>query len=468
MTKTIENETSAEGSPFAGLVDRQALFQTMVDRPLLVDPSHVNQFFANLVALPLEIMAQDAEVRGVREKDSFWGGWLAAYFRPYQVEDGILRIPVYGSLLDKFSLQFGDYATGYEYIRRAYLRGMDDKDVSGILLDIDSSGGDGMGNFELVAEMKEHLGTKPVHAIANRIALSGGYSIASVAESLTVTPSSQTGSVGVISVHAEVSKWLDNRGISVNVVRAGKYKAEMNSMEPLTKHARERMQARADKLYGVFVGHVAENRGLTEDAVRDTEAMVFDAQESLDIGFADHLGEMRHERARFSTRREGEQVTDKAQQTGTETQTTGTTETQATGAVDAAKAASDARIAERQRFAKVQGSDEYKGREALASHLLASTDMDADQIVGVLKTAEVKAPEKPDTKDAGTDTQRRNHFQERMDTEQNPNIEGIETAPQDTANHPHWPGRTEGTIAVLGAYKNAGGRVKVDRAQATG
>ena len=452
---------------------------SVADRPLLVSDAHVNTFLAgaNLVASFLAGNAHPADEedelrQSTADGDDFWSGWIAKYYRPYNVSDGILTIPVHGSLLDKVGVQFGAWATGYTYIQKAFERGMEDAAVGSILLEVDSPGGDGAGNFELVEYMREVGGHKPVHAVANGLALSGGYSIASVADTLTVRPSGATGSVGVISVHMDVSEMLANEGIKPTIIRSGKYKAEGNMLEPLSAHARDNFQESSDRLYDTFVKTVARNRGISEDSVRETEARVYGADDSMAVGFADRIGEVRHQRARMlEPRSEGMQMADEATQPETTTTVVNNT---VSAPADAASdhptisdpdtqaqinaAVADAIRADRQRTAAVMGCDEYAGREKLATQLLAETDLAAEAIEGLLKAAP-KASADGGTNNGGG--QARNHFNETMDREGGAGATGGEPA-ADTADHPLWPGRSEGTISILDSYRSAGGRVNDD------
>lgn len=64
---------------------------------------------------------------------------------------GIAVIPIYGTLVQKLgSLRPYSGMTGYDGIRQAFLTAMEDQDVSGICLDIDSPGGEVAGCFDLV------------------------------------------------------------------------------------------------------------------------------------------------------------------------------------------------------------------------------------------------------------------------------------------------------------------------------
>lgn len=180
-----------------------AFVRRVLDEPMLVceDQSH-------LIVSNLRALMADPEFKAMTEPqarretdDEFWGieGYRAQY-RPYDVDNGVLIIPVKGTLIHRFSYAHGNNATGYEYIRRAFDRGMADHDVSAIMFDINSPGGQAAGNFELVDHIVEHRGQKPIRAHAADLALSGGYSLATVADAgqLSVTSSGHTGSVGVV------------------------------------------------------------------------------------------------------------------------------------------------------------------------------------------------------------------------------------------------------------------------------
>lgn len=83
---------------------------------------------------------------------SFWdpyGDGSGHAFRPYNVQNGTLLIPVQGVLLNKFSFSFGRWATGYDYIEQALIRGMADSNVQRVALVVDSPGGEVAGCFEL-------------------------------------------------------------------------------------------------------------------------------------------------------------------------------------------------------------------------------------------------------------------------------------------------------------------------------
>ena len=349
--------------------------------------------------------------------DSYWppqGTWRSRY-RPYSVKEGVLTIPIRGPMIYRNGDQAGRYFTGMEYVRRAVTRGMEDPAVSGVLFDIQSPGSEGRGIFELTKMVSDMRGQKPMRAFAH-YAFSGGFSLATAADELVVAPSGHTGSVGVVSTHVDLSQMFEQWGIKHTFVHSGKHKVDGNVYQPLSESVKEKWQNECDRMYDTFVATVAANRGISEEEVRDTEAQIYDASDSQEIGFADSM----------STPEEG--FTDFAMQVSvaqpnrgtamsTQAPETATAITQADldRAVSAARteAATEARTEERKRWATVLDSEHYGGREALARQLLDTTDLSADLVQGALEKApktEAETPAEETTETTGA----QNHFAEHM------------------------------------------------------
>jgi ClpP class serine protease len=102
-------------------------------------------------------------------------------------------------------------------------------------------------------------------AVANTMAASAAYWIASQADELVVTPSGQVGSIGVLAVHQDSSKLQERIGITTTVISAGRFKAE--SFGPLSKAATQALQSNVDDLYDLFVADVAAGRKVSTQAV---------------------------------------------------------------------------------------------------------------------------------------------------------------------------------------------------------
>ena len=148
------------------------------------------------------------------------------------------------------------------------------------------------GVEELSAEIFQARGQKPITAVANSLAASAAYWIATAADELVVTPSGEVGSIGVFAAHEDVSGMLEQAGVKVNLVSAGRYKTEGNPFEPLTEEARASIQGRVDEYYEQFVSAVARNRGVKRSEVRNGfgEGRVVGAKQAVSLGMADRVG----------------------------------------------------------------------------------------------------------------------------------------------------------------------------------
>lgn len=382
----------------------EALVSRLSDRPLLLNPRQTQGFIAcvqGMISHPklTDLLERQNGAVYAGDDDDFWGEGdsFVARYRPYKVTtDGTLQVPVFGALLNRFDWQFGRYATGYTYIRKCIERGLQDHRVERIALVIDSPGGEAAGNFELCDFIFDSRGEKSIKSFVSDLALSGGFSIATCGTEIAVARSGETGSVGVVTMHIDYSQALAQRGMKVTFVYAGDHKVDGNPYEPLGEAVKADIQARIDKTYAVFTATVARNRGMEESAVRETQARTYDAEDSVKVGFADRIGETEDELVAFGS---------EAEEDGK--QMTGKTDDNTKAQVDAARAEGKTEgvaegtaagvASERARYAAVMGSEEYKGREAQAAEMLASTDLAADSIIGILSKApkvEAAAPGK--------------------------------------------------------------------------
>ena len=205
----------------------------------------------------------------------------------------IAVLPLYGVISHRASmmsdmsggtstLQFGD----------AFGAAIADPAISGIVIDIDSPGGAVAGVQELWNTIMAARGSKPVIAFANSMAASAAYWIAAAADEIIVTPSGEVGSIGVITAHQDISVQAENEGVKTTIISAGKKKADLSPFAPLSDRATADLQARADELYGTFVGAVAKGRSTTPSNVRSGfgEGGMVGAKEAVSIGMADRIG----------------------------------------------------------------------------------------------------------------------------------------------------------------------------------
>lgn len=217
----------------------------------------------------------------------------AAASRPKLRSNGdIAVLPLVGTISHRMGmLSQSSGGTSVEAFTREFRSLVNDPSVAAIVLDVDSPGGSVSGIDELSSEIHSARGIKPISAVANSLAASAAYWIATAADELVITPSGEVGSVGVIAAHEDQSGRYDQMGVKVSLVTAGKYKAENNPFEPLTEEGRAAIQARVDDSYAMFTKAVARNRGVPLDTVRSGfgQGRIVGAREAVKIGMADRI-----------------------------------------------------------------------------------------------------------------------------------------------------------------------------------
>lgn len=214
--------------------------------------------------------------------------------RPYYVSpEGIAIITVQGPLVRHAGLMTADCTPleSYEAINYKVATALNDSKVRGIILALDTPGGEVSGCFDFVDALAQAAkGDKPIWAVADDMAFSAGYAIASGASRIYITRTGGVGSVGVVCCHCDQSGYDAQKGLKYTYIFAGAKKVDGNPHEALSDRAEADLQAEIDRLYDLFVDTVASNRGMAAEDVRGTEAGCYSADEAIAIGLADAIG----------------------------------------------------------------------------------------------------------------------------------------------------------------------------------
>lgn len=342
------------------------------------------------------VEAQFMETRRA-EMAAAYGFAATEQSKPFAFSNGIAIIPISGSLINRFSGSYEGWVTGYNFIRRQLSLAMADDEVLGVIYDVHSYGGEAAGCFELSADIFAARSKKPSVALVDSAACSAAFALASAAGKVIAIPSATVGSVGVITMHIDMSAALDKFGYKVTLIYEGERKADGNPYEELPPEVKSEIQGRIHAMYETFVGVVAGNLGIDAKVVRDTKSRSYGATEALALGLIHAIGSPQVAAQAFldelsgstTNLRTGEDMTTAKTEPGAAEQAA------AAQATAVAAAAAEARTAERQRMSGITGCDEAKGRESLASHIAMKTDMsvdDAKQMLAASPKAEAAAP----------------------------------------------------------------------------
>lgn len=265
------------------------LLTRVFNTPLLIHPQKLNAILSviqpRIAGAKLEEIDSEIHAPAAVEVGGRSGG--GEILPP---EGEIAIIPVYGSLVQRSNgLDAMSGLTSYTSVERALNEALDDPHVSAILFDVDSCGGEAAGCFELVDRIYEARERKPIFGLANEQAFSGGYAILSACETIWAPRTSNVGSIGVVSTHLDYSGAMEQEGIVVTHIYAGKKKVDGSPYKPLSPGAHKDFQAEINTIYDVFAESVARNRGLSVAAVRATEAGTFVGKSAVNAGLVDEI-----------------------------------------------------------------------------------------------------------------------------------------------------------------------------------
>lgn len=158
-----------------------------------------------------------------------------------------------------------------------------------IVLDQSSPGGEAYMAFETaryIREQADKYGAKII-AYVDGLSASASYAFSAVADEIIMNPMAEVGSVGVVVKLRNVNKAMKEMGIEDTYVYAGKSKIPFDSEGNFSEETLSDIQRKVDILYEEFVSHVAQFRNISKEAVVNTEAKTFLANDAIALGLAD-------------------------------------------------------------------------------------------------------------------------------------------------------------------------------------
>lgn len=176
--------------------------------------------------------------------------------------------------------------TDLDDVRTAIDVSEQDLSINRVLFNFDTPGGSAAGVPETARKIFNM--TKPTVAFTDSECCSAGVWLASQANQFYATPSSAVGSVGVWSAYTDMTGKMEQDGVKMNSIVAGKYKLMGAWWKPMADEERDFLQAGVDKLHTEFKAAV-NNRRVVD--AKYLEGQVFDGDEASKLGFTDGVVE---------------------------------------------------------------------------------------------------------------------------------------------------------------------------------
>ena len=170
----------------------------------------------------------------------------------------------------------------------------DDKNVKGIILRVNSPGGDVYASSMITNALEEFQSTgRPVYTSMGDIAASGGVWVTTTSEEIWAEDTTLTGSIGVYSIVPDVSPLENWAGINydgVSMTKAGDiYDLSRGMNEELNKQFREN----TENFYKEFVTKVADNRNMEySEVLKFAGGRIWRGDTALELGLVDKLGSL--------------------------------------------------------------------------------------------------------------------------------------------------------------------------------
>ena len=160
-----------------------------------------------------------------------------------------------------------------------------DNAIKNVMLAFDTPGGSVVGVHETAMLVAELAARKNVFAFTDSLCASAGYYIASQASQIFTTYSASLGSIGVYCALLDYTQWLEDQGVQVNLIKAGKFKAMGAPFKKLTADERALLQERTNKIYDMFTDTVQSTR--PQVSIDTMQGQCFFGEDNITVALAD-------------------------------------------------------------------------------------------------------------------------------------------------------------------------------------
>lgn len=168
---------------------------------------------------------------------------------------------------------------------------IENEEIKGILVRIDSPGGSVSASQEMVESIR--LIKKPVVISMGDMAASGGYYVACAGPTIYANAGTLTGSIGVISQVMELKDLMEFFKVNIHTIKTGELKDSGSPFREFTDADRQYFAAMGMDILEQFVEHVAESRKMKkEDVKRLATGQVWTGRRAKELGLIDEIGGM--------------------------------------------------------------------------------------------------------------------------------------------------------------------------------
>ncbi len=167
-----------------------------------------------------------------------------------------------------------------------------DSNIKAVLVNINSSGGTGVGGESLYREFRKIAEKKPIVASIGEIGASAAYMAAIGTDRIYAYDISLVGSIGVIIINIEVGEFAKKHGINLELIKSSPLKGIPNYFEKLNSQQKEYVQSLVDESNKYFIGLVKKRRNLSEDDLKKvSDGRIFTGSKANQLKLIDQIGD---------------------------------------------------------------------------------------------------------------------------------------------------------------------------------
>lgn len=165
------------------------------------------------------------------------------------------------------------------------------KNIKAVILNVNSPGGTMVGSELLYKRIKHIAEEKPVVAVMQEVAASGGYMAAIAAPHVLAQQGTITGSIGVLFQTAEVTEMASKLGIELNTFKSSPLKGSPSPLEKITPAVERELQTLIKANYDIFVDIVKDARNISKDELLPlADGRVYTGTQAVENTLIDGIG----------------------------------------------------------------------------------------------------------------------------------------------------------------------------------
>lgn len=213
---------------------------------------------------------------------------IAAYYLAHDEIQSVTVVRMEGTMVT------GNYADdeviGSEVVGRELRDAADDPMVEAIVLRVNSPGGTPAAAQEIIGDLEYARSKKPVFVSMGDMATSAAYYVSAHADRIYANPDTFTAGVGVIWKFSDISRWMENEGYNVSVVKSGSKKDMGTTSRPISSEEQAYAEQVVDDSFENFIADVTSERSILRADIED--GRVIRGADAVKMNIVDELGNL--------------------------------------------------------------------------------------------------------------------------------------------------------------------------------